>query len=219
MKAKQLLRRAFRDYKWLIELHVFTHSCGIAFTRQWNDLSIMLAVPFLFQLFVVRKNFKHELDRDLSLRVFDGGIWWHIWTPAMEWSRKTPRWRDGNFKPADFLLGRRHYSDVTLDEHKNVNIAMREATYTADVRLYLATWKRPRWPFSEQVYRADIELEKGIPIPGKGENSWDLDDNALFGTTCPAKTLGEAIEAIRESAYRSRERYGGSRNWTPEAQS
>ena len=71
------------------------------------------------------------------------------------------------------------------------------------IELYEARWKRKRWPKARVVARADIELFDGIPIPGKGENGWDIEDDAIYGLVCKAATLEDAIAALRASYERS----------------
>lgn len=87
-----------------------------------------------------------------------------------------------------------------------------EGKYPVTVRIFESTWKRTRWPWPTRMIRADVEpvdQEHGIPShAGKGENSWDQDDDALFGMTCQAKTVEEAVEAVEQSILRDRARYG-----------
>jgi hypothetical protein len=64
--------------------------------------------------------------------------------------------------------------------------------------------------------RANLDIERGVPTPGKGENSWDCGQDATYGLTCPASTVEEALASLRASVMRDRERYGG-KDWKPEA--
>ena len=99
-------------------------------------------------------------------------------------------------------MGRSKYSERDI-ETVRVNVPMPEGDYPATVQLDQAVWKRPRWPFAQKIHRADIELDKPIPIPGKGENSWDLDEDAIFSLTTPAKTPQEAVDALVRSAMKT----------------
>ena len=96
-------------------------------------------------------------------------------------------------------------------------VPMPERAYPASVKLFESTWKRPRW-FASRMVRAEVKIEKGIPFPGKGENSYDCGDDALFGLTCKADTVEQAIAETVESALRNRRRYGGSVDWQPAAE-
>lgn len=154
----------------------------------------------------------YEDERDFSLSVHDWTIWWTIWrNPMAGWSRQVSRFREGNWGLLDSLLGKTDYSTRDISEIDTI-IPMPEGGYQATVKLFESTWKRPRW-FARRIVRADVKLEKGIPFPGKGENSYDCGENALHGLTTKADTIEEAIAATVESALRSRRRYGGSVNW------
>ena len=48
-----------------------------------------------------------------------------------------------------------------------------------------------------------------IPVPGKGENSWDCGEDATFSLSCPSTTISEAIGEMVKSCMRTRERYAG----------
>jgi hypothetical protein len=153
-------------------------------------------------------------ETEIAIRWFEGGLRWSFWHPTMEWSSRTPKWRNGHFDPADFLLGRHKYSSEELST-ENVEVPMPEKTYAGTVTLTRDTWKRPRWPFSRSIYRANIEVEGGVPHPGKGENSWDCGEDATYGMTCPARTAEQAVGKLVESVLSSRRRYGG-RKWRPQ---
>lgn len=145
-----------------------------------------------------------------------GALWWEFWHPRHEWTSGTPRWRHGNFNLTDFVLGQRAYSTVE-DEPVLVVIPMPEASYPAAVTMETATWKRPRWPWPLIIRCADVELldttdgKPGyIPVPGKGENSWDCGPDGIFGSSFPAKSVEEAIGKMVGSALQDRKRNGGS---------
>lgn len=152
-------------------------------------------------------------ETEIAVKWHDGGLWWSLWHPTMEWSAGTPKWRNGHFDPADFLLGRHTYSSEELST-ENVEVPMPERTYAGTVTLTRDTWKRPRWPFGRSIYRANIEVDGGVPHPGKGENSWDCGEDATYSMTCPARTAEDAVGALVKSVLSSRRQYGG-RNWRP----
>lgn len=52
-----------------------------------------------------------------------------------------------------------------------------------------------------------IDVPGGIPVEGKGENSWDCGMDGIFGTSGP--TVPEAVANCTRAALRYRERYGG----------
>jgi hypothetical protein len=45
-------------------------------------------------------------------------------------------------------------------------------------------------------------------MPGKGENSWDVGDDAIYGGSCPAASCDAVVAHILASVYDRREKYG-----------
>lgn len=146
-------------------------------------------------------------ERELSLRFFDYGVWWHLWADPNNWSSKTPRWRDGSWHYLDTLLGKSVYSSESI-AGADVLIPMPEGAYPATVKLTLDTWKRPRW-LARTLRRASVDMKTPIPHEGKGENSWDCGKDGLYGLSTCADTFEEAISKTTESALKSRRRYDG----------
>jgi hypothetical protein len=180
--------------------------------------------PWLFALYVTFERWpwlrKWEQAKDwrakeTSFAIHNGSLWWKVWSNEDEWNKRTPKWRDSSFNVPNFLLGREQYSEVA-QEPVAVSIPMPEGEYPAMVKLLTATWKRPRWPRATIRQRADIEVQNGVPIPGKGENSWDCDDDAMFSLLTSATTAEEAVQQFVAAVNRQRERYGGE-GWLPAA--
>ena len=94
-------------------------------------------------------------------------------------------------------------------------VAMPEGNYPAVVRFTEDTWKRPRLPWNSRlIRRAEVTMLVPIPFPGKGENSWDIDDDALYSQSAPGVSVADATAKVAASAMRSRERYA-RRDWKP----
>lgn len=146
----------------------------------------------------------------IGVSVHDGGLWWDVWQNDHS---GTPKWRHGHFDPVDWLLGRTSFSRRVLRTAEAV-VPMPERGYPAMVSLEEHTWRRPRWPFPRRLYRADIEVEGGVPVPGKGESDYDCGEDAIFSMTCLAHTPEEAVGRFVESTLTRRQRYGG-RDWRP----
>jgi hypothetical protein len=157
---------------------------------------------------------KYGNGRCFELYWFEGSLNVHLWSDPMEWRSRDPWWWSFTINPADLILGRRQYSERVLREDVRP-LVMPERAYPVEIKLVEATWKRPRWFFPEKIVRAHIEIEGGVPVPGKGENSWDCGEDATFGLTCPANTFDEALSKLYASVMRDRERHGG-KNWKPE---
>jgi len=114
----------------------------------------------------------------------------------------------------DWLLGRRECV-TTVGEPFPVVVPMPEGNYPAKVKREERVWRRKRWPFSaERRVDYSIDMDVPVPVPGKGENSWDCDDDAIWGTG--GSSVPEAVANVTRAALRDRERYASS-EWTPGA--
>lgn len=198
-------------------------SCGIGITFFSNDTEIswMLQVPFLFSFYggvngVIPKKWQPtawDSGRDTSIRIFDWKIWIHFWQNDMCWSSKDDWWHSVTIDPVRILLGRDKHSKELLDE-ADVQFALPERIYKVNIKLFESQWKRPRW-FVRKLLTAEITPEPPIPVPGKGENSWDCGQDATHALYCPASNFSEAMAELYKTVLRSRERHGGL-NWKPE---
>lgn len=199
-----------------------TFGVSLAMRHFDNLISFSLWLPFLFfwSIHYEAECSYLDQDRELSLRVFGGKLWWHLWMPIDEWRRDAPRWRRGSWSPIDMLFGREQYSEVEIATGL-IFIPLPERAYPATYKVYAAQWKRPRWPFAKRSTRFDFKMADPIPGPGKGENSWDMGDNATYEVSLHGKSLDEAVKRVRASILRQRAKYGG-KHWRPapaEAQS
>jgi hypothetical protein len=146
-------------------------------------------------------------QRQCRLSIYDWTIRFDPWAKSMEWCRADPWWVRGvSFDVKDFALGRTRYTCEKMGEPFDVPIPMPEGTYRAVFQRQRQTWRRPRW-FSHTRDSYDIDIPKGIPFAGKGENSWDCGDDGLFGLSAEG-SIEQAIEHVRASVMRSRRKYG-----------
>lgn len=159
-------------------------------------------------------------ERELSLRIHDGSIWWKIWADPNNWSSQTPRWRDGNFSVVDAILGEQKTTTEVIDR-RNVEIPMPEGCYRGISTLERVTVERPRW-FADRFVSATVSMDprdderlSPIPLPGKGENAWDCDEDALYRSSVRVSTHAEAIGKVVAGVLRSRHQRGGF-DWRPE---
>jgi hypothetical protein len=151
-------------------------------------------------------------DRQIGIKLDKQYFW--LWPWVNPWGGRK---RDTYLKEwATLFFGRAKYSDRILEEGVPVEIVMPEATYQGTAKRYVATWKRPRWPKAKSLMRVEIEVPTGVPIPGKGENAYDMDDDAIFGTTANAETIEDGVKGLIASAMRDRKKYGGGEHWQPE---
>jgi hypothetical protein len=193
-----------------------------------SDLTFAVSVPRLFSWWfslcdVVRatyRGYEHN-ERQFGFSVFEDHVSfkWHYHDSGGWYSDKTKN-KESNpgfyrsFFWKDVLLGRAAHSKVVLSTEQ-VLIPLPEGAYPATIVLTRSQWKRPRWPWPRTIVRAEITPEKPVGIPGKGENAWDIDDDAVFSMTTPADTIPEAISEFVKSVLETRRRHGG-KAWVPE---
>jgi hypothetical protein len=155
--------------------------------------------------------------RETSISAHHWSLWWRIWHDESIWKSTTPKWRRGSFNIPDFFLGRAEFSKIDQPPVP-VSIPMPEGVYQATVTFSNYTWKRPRCPFPRKHRGTTIDIAgKGIPAPGKGESSWDLEDSAFLSVGSLATTIPDAIADCVRVVLRKRYKYGG-KDWVPHDQ-
>lgn len=185
-----------------------------------DDLMFHVSVPGFSFYFAVAGVFPrrwktHDLGRHTGIRVFDWGIWFDIWTDGNRWSRSLPWYaKTICIHPLDVIFGRQAYSDRPVEE-RELSVAMPEANYPVRIEIKECIWKRPRSPFKLKILRAYVTPMKPVPVPGKGENSWDCDEDAIHSSVFPCETIGDALTKFTADLLKTRHRYGGF-NWKPE---
>lgn len=158
-------------------------------------------------------------DADVfEFSIHHGSIWWSIGHTSDAWSSSTPRWRHGSWNLADALLGKTKMSREVVAE-REVDVPMPEGSYRWKVSLVEATETRPRWPWPSTWYLVEAKALEGqsIPCPGKGENAYDCDDDALSAVSGEGRTIADAVTKVVGAALRNRLRYGGSLTFQPKS--
>jgi hypothetical protein len=189
-----------------VQLHVAGPGFSWWLALEGAPSALLGLLPFSYR----RTEYNYQgSDRSIGFRVFGKAIWFSLWDDRMESRSSDPWWMRGRFgldDIADFFFGKTQYSSRPISTHE-VKIAMPEKSYDAIVTIDASSWIRPRWPwrpFSMFRVGSDVKIEGGIPIPGKGENSWDIGDDAVYGFTSPAKTVEAAIGNVVSSVLRTR---------------
>jgi hypothetical protein len=147
-------------------------------------------------------------QRETGVSIHDWTIRWTPWGRSMEWRASDPWWVRGVcFDIVDFVFGRMRYVTEDIKTDIPLLIPMPEGTYKAVAKISRNTWKRPRWFARTRIY-TDVQIPKGIPFAGKGENSWDCEDDGLFGYSSEGESLEKAIAKGVDSVLKSRRKYG-----------
>lgn len=188
-----------------------------------DDFVISLSLP-LVSLYLSAENVlpaaliarKPEDPHAIGFSIHDGGLWWDCWQNDVEWRSGTPKWRHGHFDPMDFMFGRMDHHRHSILTASGL-ISMPEKDYPCTVELFESVWHRrrfPYWPLTRRMRRAEVDVDGGVPFPGKGENSWDCGEDATYSMTTQATTVSEAIGKFSLSVIRDRVKNGGP-TWRP----
>lgn len=202
---------------WLLGLR--NHHCAfelqVDFVNE-KEVTLYIALPILFALWftVHSRRFPYwdwrRGERTIGVAVFDWKLWVYPWVNDNEWTRQC---HPLTWSPLDTFLGSQKHTQRSVSL-TDVLVPLPEGNYQATVEMYWSIWTRPRWPFARKILRANIESERGIPVPGKCDSGWDCGEDAIYGLTTAVATPAEAVKALIESATNSRKKYGGE-DWKP----
>lgn len=186
----------------LIAGHVLA---GVGMFWSWSP-------PFSWLRHVPKTGQYHEIAREIALTWHDEILWWRFLCPTMGSSRD--RFRH-EFHVGNWFLGRPRYTCQVLEENIPVSITIDQwdgdGPYTGKARREHCEWKRRFSTKRVDDFVVDMD-PPGLPFPGKGENSWDCGDDAIYGFG--GVSLEAAIAKNVADVKRYRQRYGGS-NWRP----
>lgn len=202
---------------WSIRLEVGNAAHWVArLIRTDEDVTISVGGPGLsFHLSVDGPGCESDAARSIGVSLMDGHLSWSLWSNPDHWVQGTPAWRDGGCELADCFLGQRSVEYEVLD-HKTVWIPMVERAYQAIAVVKDHRTKWPLWPWAKVVRIVNIDMCDGepIPIPGKGENSYDQGDDAMWGMSVAAPSIEAAIGKVVTSILETR-RQRGWLEWEP----
>lgn len=157
-------------------------------------------------------------QRTTGFNCYDWRVSTYVLADRNSWSSSDPLWQQWSFDIKDVVLGRRTHVRDVLEPLRETWIPLPEGPYRATVEVLRQTWTRPRWPLWPCTIRQvayDIKIPTGIPFSGKGENSWDLGEDGLFGIAPRAASEADAIGQVVASVltYRKKRGDGMLRPW------
>jgi hypothetical protein len=162
-----------------------------------HTLMLHIAVPFLFALYIWLESW--PLSRRLRLPYDNRTTGFHIskdlstfqiWNDESHWQRgKSRHWSVLN---EHLLFGQSTYKQGVLQVVDGV-IPMPEGNYPAKFEIAIDTWTWPRFKKPVSKLCVDVDIAGGITHPGKGTDSHNLDDDALFGMGCFVESVDTAI--------------------------
>lgn len=228
-----------------LSVHLFGKRCGVSLTFDPSgdhDIDFSLKLPLLASVY---GGIRHPLARlatdfitealptDMGMRfsactfdlsVFDTALWWKFGVDPMGWTTTRSKWRDGSWHP----LG--HNCQQTCEivaEAVILAFPMPEDVYFGKMTIERVTYGWDKLPrvFDKMLYRADVVMleDEQIPHPGKGENSWDCGEDALFSSSFPLPhnefdpqaMVNYAVGEVITKQCQLRDRRGG-KDWMPE---
>jgi|SRR6185437_1201621 len=190
-------------------------SVGVGIAALYIGIEARWLHDALYAIGMTRKS-RHDkvsilgIEREVSLRFHDGSVWWRAWADPNEWC-STPRWRDGSLSLDKLLRGEETVIRRPL-ACRTVQVPMPERSYDGVATFSEVRIERPRW-LTKVFTDVKITMCDGdeIPIPGKGESSWDIDDDATRSFSAPASSIEDAIGQFVASTLKRRLKYGGKR--------
>jgi hypothetical protein len=129
------------------------------------------------------------------------------------------------------VMGRNEYKSEPLREWDEDNFTLvvpwngKREHHRVKAEVRRESWTRTRWPWRSKPWRTSlclhVDSKTGIPIPGKGENSWDQGDDAMMGFAASVTGTSDdevmaGAQQLVDTIVRTRMRYGGKR-WEPVA--
>ena len=200
----------------------------LSFWLSFEDLPLLDRIPYKW-----RRNWGYQT----SIKFFEGSLWVHF-LHAEAWGSKhgtfgkwLPSWISivisrgyKEYKGVGFyvvfaldqlLLGKMKHERVFLWEkpitaeipiEPDNSLGMH---YTGTFMAERHTWWRSHFPIFKRVhYYVNIHVENPPMHQGKGENSYDLDDDGIFGMGVPGTTIEKGIAGYQDAVKRDRKKYG-----------
>lgn len=103
---------------------------------------------------------------------------------------KTARYREASFT---------FDADERIVEGRTVNVRDKGKVYALHVLILEGTSGS-----GKKGRHAQVEAPAGVPIPGKGENSWDCGDDNIWGASFAARTVKEAVKKFMDDVRETR---------------
>lgn len=211
-----------KDYNNSITIEYGLPHSGFSFGIRINEGSIVFNLWSIYLTVSVYRWRKKLWDYDfhsLGMRFFDMAIWVDLWSYEIEhsyekhvsfWDKSKRRF---SWHPLNTILGDYKHTE-TEGEPKQIVVTMPEGQYFGTATPYVQRWKRPRWFFSKVQRGLGLDFPDGIPVPGKGTESYNCGEDAIFGTGFQTDDIDEAAKLMAERVLELRTKYAG-RTWEP----
>lgn len=144
--------------------------------------------------------------------VLDGdSLHWDFGKPGSgdEWHRDDPlNWMRGCRFILDDIFGRANCKAEKIGPQVQAIASFPEGDYPLLLQREIRTWKRPRWPFTLMHRYVDIEAVRPAPFHGKGENSYDMGPDAIWGMSAGGHSYENAVAEYVKATLRDRAKRG-----------
>lgn len=136
------------------------------------------------------------------------------------WRTGQPWWRSMKLTTTNIVGRTRTEAEATASGPTNVT--MPEGVYPATWERTTYTHRHVRFPGTlldrlrgpRRHTSISIDVPGGIPVEGKGENSYDCGMDGVFGESGPDCPITAATERLAASVIKDRKRHGGPHNLT-----
>lgn len=217
--------------RWNLELYWFRlkFDWGLEF-RMEDDcegtFGLRIAIPFILTFYLSLDARNYDWVEKITGQ-YESRTWgWRVNTDAAQlmwrkagngWGADTSKYGHSWYFSWDRLKGKCTYTatkgEIVVRTFTQPAFKSRPAS-EHQMTLTRTTW---RWtyanPFVKTIERVgwDVSFENGQTPPsfsGKGENSYDCDDDAIWGTSFDVATVGEAVLLYIAKVTEQRQRYG-----------
>jgi hypothetical protein len=160
---------------------------------------------------------KVEYDSRVFAFTVDGrGFRWECWAKDGHWSRSDPWWMNQSREWERLFFGKTATEDEIVDSGATL-VPMPEANYSATFKItrYEKSYVGPLGRLRDATlgkrshFVTEIKPGNPVPVPGKGENSYDCGDDAIYSSSVGGRNVDAAVARLIESALRDRRLYGG----------
>lgn len=226
-----------------LEWHLFARHCGLRlsfadFAISDHAVQLHFGIPFVLSVWLQDKSAKWPRrlpgvrwdssnanfdsgSREFSISFHHASLWWMIWAHC---DKHRDTWRNSSFNFSRLIFGDFDFEETVLNESPLEDwdiesVILPEGRYHASCKHIRRVWRWPRWYRAVEDTFFKIEVERGVPIPGKGENSWDQGDDAIYAITLSAddiKTRYGALSAFADRVLSARCKYANL-DWQPHA--
>jgi hypothetical protein len=206
-----------------VEFYWWSRHCGLTVSTDDEGWNMSFRLP-PFALYVSLEGFplwrpmaKHIFTwdnnrevwlpdrREFSIAIHNWTIWFSPWGRWGEWRTRDQWWIRGvSLNLQRLALGEHVYEAEELALVPCV-VTMPEGNYQAVAKVQRVTRGFQRW-FKRTGQEVQLNIAKGIPFAGKGENSYDCDDDGLFGIG--GDSIDGAIANAQRAVNERRQRYG-----------